>query len=789
MPVDIVLVLTILVGTIFVLALGLLRTDLAALLAMVLVAVLGLVPYRDALAGFASPAVLAMAGMFVISAGLARTGVAELIGRWVIRWAGSGELRLMTVITAVSGVLSGFINNVGVAAMMLPVVVTVARRTSLPPSRLLIPMVLGAQLGGFTTLVGTGTNFLASDALREAGFEPFGIFSYTPVGLTLLGAGTLLVALGGPALLPARTPEAGRGGPVRAGIRGAVNLSERLFSLQVPERSLLDGRTLAESLIGSALGVHVLALDRSGHTYRAPGPETILRAGDRILVEGRPDYFLELRGRRHIAQDEAPIDPSWLESAKVGLARAHVAPESSWIGHTAVQLDLAAKRGVLLLSLVRGEELRLRTHVVDTPLREGDQLLLHGPRDLLAELGKGPELREVELLLSQDAVRDFDLADRLWGLRVTDDSLLEGRALGETRLGDAVGFLVLAIAREELGSDPEVLHLPGPDMTLRRGDHLLVKTRPEDLAVLRGLQRLRIDRESQVDATVLDGGDAGFVEVVLAPRSSLVGKTLRQLNFRDRFGLHVVGVVREGRAVKTDLRDERLRFGDALLLYGSRRHQRALAREPDLILLHSPQVDAPDFRLAPLSLFVAAVALLPVIAGLIPVAVGILGGALLMVLTRCLDPDEAYRAIDWPTLVLVAGMLALGEALERTGAVSVLGSALLDAFSGFGAHAVLGVLVVMAALLGQVVPGFALVVLMAPIAITASEVLDASPYPLVMAVGIAATSVASPVSQPAHALVMGPAGYRMHDYLRLGVPVTLLVIVLTVVVTPLVFSF
>ncbi len=789
MSVDIALVLVILVGTVVLLATGTLRTDLAALLAMVLVTVLGLLPYRDALSGFSNPAVLAMAGMFVISAGLARTGVAELLGRRVIRWAGRGELRLMTAITLVSGILSGFINNVGVAAMMLPVVVTVANRTSLPPSKLLIPMAVGAQLGGFTTLIGTATNLLAADALREAGFEPFGMFSYTPVGLTLLGAGTIFIAFGGPRLLPKRDPKTGAGRPERPGIQGTIDLHSRLFFLEIPEPSPLDGKTLAESLIGSALGMHVLALDRSGQIRRAPGPQTVLHGGDRILVEGRPDYFLELRGRRHLALEGETISPEWLESPQVGLARARIAPGSSWIGRSAAQLDLGAKHDVLLLSLVRGRDVHLRTHVVDIPLEEADKILLQGSRDRLRDVGEGSEIEDLEFLDPSEAVREFDLSERLWALRVTDNSLLVGRALGDTRLGDAAGFLVLAIARGEEEGAREVIHNPGPEVTLKRGDQLLVKARADDLAVLRGLQRLRIDQDAPVDPGILDGGDAGFVEVVLSPRSSMVGETLRQLNFRERYGLHVVGVVREGKAVESDLRDEVLRFGDALLLYGSRRHQRGLARDPDMIPLHSPEMDAPEFRLAPLSLFVTLAALVPVIFGWIPVAVGILGGAFLMVVTRCLKPEEAYRAVDLPTLVLVAGMLALAGALDRTGAAELVGSTLLNSVSGLGAAVVLAALVLSTGLLGQVVPGSALVVLMAPLAVTAAQMLSVSPYPLVMAVGIASNSVASPVAQPAHALVMAPAGYRMKDYLRVGLPLTLLVLALTIVVTPLVLPF
>jgi di/tricarboxylate transporter len=331
--------------------------------------------------------------------------------------------------------------------------------------------------------------------------------------------------------------------------------------------------------------------------------------------------------------------------------------------------------------------------------------------------------------------------------------------------------------------------MPGPDVTLEPGDHLLVKTRPEDMVVLRGLQRLEVDLDSEVDPEVLESTRTGFAEAVLAPRSSLIGRTLRQVNFRGRFGLHVVAIVREGEVVQTNLRNEVLHFGDALLLYGSRRHRRALAREADLILLEAPEAEEPETRLASLALLLTAVALLPVLAGWLPVSVGVLVGAVLMVATGCLTADEAYRAVDWPTLVLVAGMLALGAALVDTGAADLMGLALLEGLGGLGPWVVMAVLALVTAVAGQIIPSSAAIVLMAPIAVTGAAQLGVSPQPLVMATAIAATSLVSPVAQPALALVMAPAGYRAEDYLRLGLPMTFLVLALTLIVTPLVFPF
>jgi len=788
MSTDIVLVLTVLAGTVVLLATRVVRMDIVALMVLVSVSLLGLVSPDRAIAGFASPAVVAVAGMFVVSAGLSRTGVASLVGHYLMRWAGQHEGRIVVGVTLVSGALSGVMNNVGVAAMMLPVTLGIAKRSGIAPSKLLIPMALGAQLGGFTTLIGTAPNLLAAAALGDAGLEPFGLFSYTPVGLTLLAGGAVLVALAGPKLLPSRVPEGPKGAIDRSGIRRDVDLRSRLFFLELPEKSLLDGKTLAESLIDSALGVHVLAIQRGERTRRAPGSDAVLRGGDRILVQGSPDHLLELRGRRHLVAVAEDVPLAWLVSDRVGLARARVPAGSPLVGRSPAELELQSRQGVLVLALRRGPDFQRRTRFLGTPLRGGDEVLLQGPWERMDALAAQGTIQALERLAPGDAVGAFELQERLWMLRVTPDSALVGRTLRDSRLGDAVGFMVLAVRRGDVGGGT-VEPLPGPDAVFHAGDELIVKATRSDMIVLRALQRLALDLDTPVDLRMLEGDEIGFTEAVLAPRSDLIGRTLRQVNFQGRFGLHVVAIVREGGAVEANLRDEVLRFGDALLLYGPRRHQRGLAREPDLILLQVPEQDEPNVRLAARSIAVTVVALAPVMLGWVPIAVGVITGAVLMILSRCLTADEAYRSVDWPTLVLVAGMLSLGGALDQTGAVVIFGDLMLRATGDWSPHLVLAALVVVTAVSGQIMPGSAVVVLMAPIAINAAGHLGVSPYPLVMAVAIAATSLASPVSQPAHALVMAPAGYRMGDYLRLGIPMTVLVLLLTVLVTPVFFAF
>ena len=206
MTLEIALVLFILLAALVLFITEWIPMDVTALLVLATLAVTGLVDRREAFAGFANPAVVTVWAMFILSEGLTRTGVANRIGQWVMKMAGEGEARLIIVVMLASGGLSAFMNNIGVAAFMMPVVIHIARRTGCPPSRLLMPLAFGTLLGGLTTLIGTPPNLLISDVLREQGLPAFGLFSFTPVGLTVMLVGTAFVAFLGRFLLPRTDP-------------------------------------------------------------------------------------------------------------------------------------------------------------------------------------------------------------------------------------------------------------------------------------------------------------------------------------------------------------------------------------------------------------------------------------------------------------------------------------------------------------------------------------------------------------------------------------------------------
>ena len=386
---------------------------------------------------------------------------------------------------------------------------------------------------------------------------------------------------------------------------------------------------------------------------------------------------------------------------------------------------------------------------------------------------------------SAETAQEYRLEERLVAMRVPDDSPLVHKTLVESRLGDAFGLGVMGIVREGA-----TRLMPDPEEWLAAGDLLLVKGRPDDLLTLEGLQSLEIDAQAPPDLAELESEHVGLTEVVLSPRTTLAGKTLRQIHFRDKYGLSVLAIWREGRAYRSNLRDMALRFGDALLLYGPRERLRMLGEEPDFLVLTEAAQEAPRLNKAPMALLIMAAVLTPVILDWLPIAIAAVAGVVLMILTRCLTMDEAYRAIEWKAVFLIAGMLPLGIAMEQTGAASFLAEGMVGLVGGLGPLAVMAGLFVLAALASQVMPNPAVAVLLAPIALSTASDLGISPYPLMMTVAVSASAAfLSPVGHSANVLVMGPGGYRFADFTKVGIPLTLVVLAVVLLVLPIFWPF
>lgn len=758
--------------------------DLVALIVMVALALTKLVTPTEALSGFSNSAVITVWAILILSAGLSRTGVANVVGSRILHLAGRSEARLMAIIMIAVGVLSAFMNNIGVAAMMMPVVIDIARRIGRPPSKLLMPLAFASLLGGMITQIGTPPNIIISEAMRDMALEPFRMFDYAPVGVVVMLVGVVFMVLVGRHLLPSRDITKEATALDTDELEEVYDIHEQLFQVGLPPGSPLDGKTLAESRLGSALGLNVIVILRDGETQLAPDPGTQLKSGDKLLVGGHLDQLSELRERRHLIleMDQAPV--AMLVSAEVSVVEAVLSPGSSFIGHTAVESDIRHRFGVNVLGICRDER-PLLDNIQNVPLKRDDLLLLQGFNDDLERLAQSSNIESQTSISNFEIIESYQLNARLLSLRVPEDSILVGKTLAESRLGDAFGLEVLGVIR-----NGKTYPMPSPEEPLLANDLLVVEGHPEDLRILRGLQSLEIDPRAELDLSDYESDQIGVAEAVLSPHSTLVGRNLRELHFREKYGLSVLAIWRGGQSYRSGLRDMLLRFGDALLLYGSRNKIKVLGSEPDFLVLTEEAQEAPRLEKAPLSVAIMVFVLLSVILDFLPISIAAVTGLILMILTGCLTMEEAYRAIEWKAIFLIAGMLPLGIAIERTGAAHFLADGVVGVVGGLGPLGVLAGLFILTALSAQFMPNPAVAVVLAPVALSLASNMGISPYPLLMTVAISSSAAfLSPVGHPSNIIIMGPGGYRFVDYIKVGLPLTIVILGLVLLILPIFWSF
>jgi len=776
---EITLVLSILAVSVVFLITEWIPMEVTALLTLGAVALTGLVSPAEALSGFSNPAVVTVWAVFILSGGLTLTGVANAIGLFVLRLAGNSETRIIIVVMITAGVMSAIMNNVAVAALMLPVVMDIARHTGSPPSRLLMPLAYGSLLGGLTTQIGTPPNILVSDALRDAGFKSFTFFDFTPVGLAIMLSGIAFVILVGRHLLPQRDVVKESSAGKDTDWQTQYDLQERLFTVRIPGDSMLVNKTLAESRLGSALNWNVIGITRKDRTLLAPGPTDTLKAGDRLTIEGRIDNLKRLKNWRRLDIEEDGIDLEEPYSEEIKIGEISLPGSSRFVGKTLNSIGFRGRFNANVLA-IRRDEIIKRTNLQDEILQRGDLLLIAAHEQRLEEFKNIAGFDQFRYVERSELTDVYHLHERLMVMRVPPDSVLVGKSLKKSRLGDALGSRVLGILRAD---NPMIM--PEPDEVLQANDRLVVEGRLRDFEILNGLEKLAIERRARADMHELVSENVGMEEVILSPHTTLAGKTLRQLNFREKYGLSVLALYRKGQAYRSNLRDTALQFGDALLLLGPRQKIKLLGQEPDFIVLTGTAQEELRLNKMKFSLFIMAGILLPVIIGWVPIYIAAVVGAALMVLTGCLTMEEAYRQIEWKAVFLIAGMLPLGTALDQTGAAKMIAEGVVAIVGPYGPHAVMFGLVALTFLATCFVPTAALVVLMAPIVLNTSANMGLSPYTMMMAIAMAASaSFTTPISHPANILVMGPGGYRFTDYLKVGGLLTLVILIVIMLVMP-----
>jgi di/tricarboxylate transporter len=387
-----------------------------------------------------------------------------------------------------------------------------------------------------------------------------------------------------------------------------------------------------------------------------------------------------------------------------------------------------------------------------------------------------------------DWIEEYKLADREYRLRITDYSPLAGKTPEELNLRDVSGANIVAIERNRNFSR-EILR-PTAKTELKTGDVLLIDLYAPDRNIEALRQQLGLEEMPLSGTYFTDRSqEIGMAEVILPPNSELIGKTVVEARFRTRYGLTVIGLRRGVIAHERRLLNEALELGDTLLLIGPWRDiERLRSDGKDLVIIRLPaELDEvlPAPGKAPHALVCLALVVGLMVSGLIPNVQAALIGCLLMGLFGCIDLASAYRAVDWKTIVLIVGMLPFSTALQRTGGVDLAADVLTALTSGAGNYVVLATLFSITALLGMFMSNTATAVLMAPIALALAKELHASPYPLAMIVALAAsTAFMTPVSSPVNTLVVGPGNYTFWDFVRVGVPFSVVVLIVCVILVP-----
>ncbi len=590
---DIAIVLLILVGAILLFASERIRVDVVSLLVLVALALTRLLDFNDVFSGFSNPAVVTVWAIYMLSDGINRTGIADVIGERILRVTGHSEARLIAGIMITVGALSAFTNNIGATAILMPAVIQIGQKADISPSKLLIPLAFGSLLGGVTTLIGTPPNLLVNAALQDAGYESFRLLDFTPMGLIILATSVLYMVFIGRHLLPVRKKSG-------LNLGQDYNLRNYLCELYVPPDSPLVGKTVLESKVSENFNLALIGRVRQGKTTIGLTPDMQILARDKLLVK-------------------APID------------------------------------------------------------------------DLLAA--------QKELKIQFDPAVHPDIGDIL-------------------------------------------------------------------------------DEETQM------------AEVVVTQHAGFAGKSVREADFRNEFGINVLALWHEERPFTTSTSDIALQLGDVLLISGRKERIAALRLNNQFLLLGPLNLEWRRTHKAPLALaiFVAIIAL--VAAGKLHISVAAVTVVVLYLLTNIINMEEAYNAVEWKSIFLIAGMLPLGIAMDKTGAAEYLADIVISWVGGWGPRGIMVGLFILTTLLTGFMSNAAAAVLVAPIAISTAVSLGISPKTFVMGVGIAASNAfVLPVGHQANILVYGPGGYKFFDYTKVGVPLTLLIWLLLLIFLPMIFPF
>ncbi len=450
----------------------------------------------------------------------------------------------------------------------------------------------------------------------------------------------------------------------------------------------------------------------------------------------------------------------------------------SFFSFTPVGLIVLAA-GIILLSLL--------TRLLGTKRDEHDEAG-HGNRSL------------------KELAGEYQISQNLFRVRVKERSSLNGHKLAELDIPERFNISIIEVRRKTSHKNPFFKTLSqqfaGPDTLIAEGDILYVLgdfAQVKHFACKSGLQLMdaatREQDTSSAGSNTLSFQEIGIAEVLLTPTSILLNKYIKDSGFRERYNVNILGIKRKGEYKLRQLKDERIRIGDALLVQGTWSNIARLEREQsDLVVVGQPLQEAAKVTLdhkAPIAAGIMLLMVALMVLDLFPAVVSVMLAAVLMIITGCLrNMEQAYKTINWESIVLIAGMIPMSAALEKTGAASLLSGGLVGGLGSLGPLALLAGVYFTTSLMTMFISNTATAVLLAPIALAAAADIGASPYPFLFAVTIGASlCFASPFSTPPNALVMAAGKYTFMDYIKVGLPLQVIIGVLMIMVLPLLFPF
>ena len=616
--------LIILVITVALFIWGRVRADIVALTALAALLVLGILTPAEALAGFSSPIVIMMIGLFVVGGAIMQTGLAKLTGNKLMALSRGNETITFLLVMLVTSFIGAFVSNTGTVALMMPIIMSIAAGSGMQSSRFLMPLAFAGSLGGMLTLIGTPPNLVIDEVLTEGGYQPLAFFCFFPVGIIVIAIGIIV-------LMP---------------------LSKIFLSKKQSGKKKKQGKSLDDLVDEYQL------LDNL-HRY--------------IVPSRRPSAALDKNGE-----------------------------QMDIVGKTLKDLSIQKKYGVSIIEIRNEKKSRLGL-----------------VKDVSQNMAKSSSTIQVH----------------------------------------------------------DTLYIIGEEEKMKR------------FASDYGLRKMKDVK--------IDFYDLGLTEIVVMPTSNFAGLRIGEANLRKRFGINVLGVKRGDEYITDNLIAAKLHVGDMLLVQGEWTNLAHLATDTsNWVVIDQPEKTADKVLLdykAPVAAAIMLLMIAMMVFDFIPVApvTAVIIAGLLTVFAGCFrNVEAAYKTINWESIVLIAAMMPMSTALEKTGASALVSQGLVESLGSMGPTALLAGIYFTTSLMTMFISNTATAVLMAPIALVAARQVGVSPYSFLFAVTLGASMCfASPFSTPPNALVMKAGGYTFMDYVKVGLPLQIIIGVVMTFVLPLLFPY